>query len=68
MEVQFTDAAKKLITDEGYDPTFGARPMKRVIQQRLENPLAVELLAGKFTDGDTIKIDAKQHSFTFEKA
>jgi ATP-dependent Clp protease ATP-binding subunit ClpB len=68
MEVQFTDAAKKLITDEGYDPTFGARPLKRVIQQRLENPLATELLAGKFTDGDTIKIDAKQHKFTFEKA
>jgi ATP-dependent Clp protease ATP-binding subunit ClpB len=67
MEVRFTDAAKKLITDEGYDPTFGARPMKRVIQQRLENPLAVELLAGKFTDGDTIKIDAKQHGFIFEK-
>jgi len=68
MEVQITDAAKKLITDEGYDPAFGARPMKRVIQQRLENPLASELLAGKFTDGDTIKIDAKQHGFTFEKA
>jgi ATP-dependent Clp protease ATP-binding subunit ClpB len=68
MEVQFTDAAKKLITEEGYDPTLGARPMKRVIQQRLENPLASELLAGKFTDGDTIKIDAKQHKFTFEKA
>jgi ATP-dependent Clp protease ATP-binding subunit ClpB len=67
IEVQITDAAKKLITDEGYDPTFGARPMKRVIQQRLENPLASELLAGKFTDGDTIKIDAKQHKFTFEK-
>ena len=67
MEVQITDAAKKLITDEGYDPAFGARPMKRVIQQRLENPLASELLAGKFTDGDTIKIDAKQHKFTFEK-
>jgi ATP-dependent Clp protease ATP-binding subunit ClpB len=68
MEVQITDAAKKLLTDEGYDPTFGARPLKRVIQQRLENPLASELLAGKFTDGDTIKIDAKQHGFTFEKA
>jgi ATP-dependent Clp protease ATP-binding subunit ClpB len=68
MEVQFTDAAKKLLTDEGYDPAFGARPLKRVIQQRLENPLATELLAGKFTDGDTIKIDAKQHGFTFEKA
>ena len=44
MEVQITDAAKKLITDEGYDPAFGARPMKRVIQQRLENPLASEHL------------------------
>jgi ATP-dependent Clp protease ATP-binding subunit ClpB len=68
MDVQITDAAKKLITDEGYDPTFGARPLKRVIQQRLENSLASELLAGKFTDGDTIKIDAKQHKFIFEKA
>ncbi len=68
MEVKITDAAKKLLIDEGYDPTFGARPLKRVIQQRLENPLAAELLAGKFNDGDTIKIDAKQHTFTFEKA
>jgi ATP-dependent Clp protease ATP-binding subunit ClpA len=68
MEVQFTDEARKLIIEEGYDPTFGARPLKRVIQQRLENPLASELLAGKFTDGDTIKIGAKQHQFTFDKA
>jgi ATP-dependent Clp protease ATP-binding subunit ClpB len=66
--LQFSDSAKKLIMDEGYDPSFGARPLKRVIQQRLENPLATELLAGKFTDGDTIKIDAKQHTFTFAKA
>jgi ATP-dependent Clp protease ATP-binding subunit ClpB len=68
IELQFSDSAKKLIMDEGYDPSFGARPLKRVIQQRLENPLATELLAGKFTDGDTIKIDAKQHTFTFAKA
>ena len=52
--------------DEGYDAAFGARPLKRTIQQRLENPLAAELLAGKFTDGDTIKIDADAHKFTFE--
>jgi ATP-dependent Clp protease ATP-binding subunit ClpB len=68
IEVQFTDSAKELIMEEGYDATFGARPLKRVIQQRLENPLASELLAGKFGDGDTIKIDAKQHRFIFEKA
>ncbi|MGA2173133.1 MAG: ATP-dependent chaperone ClpB [Sedimentisphaerales bacterium] len=68
MEVRFTDEARKLLLEEGYDPTFGARPLKRVIQQRLENPLASELLAGKFGDGDTIKIGAKQHQFTFDKA
>jgi ATP-dependent Clp protease ATP-binding subunit ClpB len=68
LEVQFADSAKKLIMEEGYDASYGARPLKRVIQQRLENPLAAELLAGSFSDGDTIKIDAKQHRFTFEKA
>jgi ATP-dependent Clp protease ATP-binding subunit ClpB len=68
IEVKITDAAKGLLMEEGYDASFGARPLKRVIQQRLENPLATELLAGKFSDGDTIKIDAKQHRFTFEKA
>jgi ATP-dependent Clp protease ATP-binding subunit ClpB len=68
IEVEFTDSARELLMEEGYDPTFGARPLKRVIQQRLENPLANELLAGKFIDGDKIKISAKQHQFTFEKA
>ena len=53
--------------DEGYDPVFGARPLKRTIQQRLENRLATELLAGKFTEGDRIKIDADGHRFKFEK-
>ncbi len=65
--IEFTDNARKLIMDEGYDPVFGARPLKRTIQQRLENPLAAELLAGKFTDGDKIKINADAYKFTFEK-
>ncbi|MGB2808006.1 MAG: ATP-dependent chaperone ClpB [Sedimentisphaerales bacterium] len=67
IKLEFTDSARSQIMDEGYDPVFGARPLKRTIQQRLENPLASELLAGKFTDGDTIKIDADAHRFTFEK-
>ncbi len=67
IKLEFTDSARKLIMDEGYDPSFGARPLKRTIQQRLENPLAAELLAGKFTDGDKIKINADTHKFTFEK-
>ncbi|MBL7184686.1 MAG: ATP-dependent chaperone ClpB [Phycisphaerae bacterium] len=67
IEVEFTDDAREQIMDEGYDPAFGARPLKRTIQQRLENALAAELLAGKFTDGDKIKINANAHKFAFEK-
>ena len=67
INLEFTDNARQQIMDEGYDPAFGARPLKRTIQQRLENPLAAELLAGKFSDGDTIKIDANAHQFSFEK-
>ena len=68
IKVAFTENAKKLLIEEGYDPAYGARPLKRTIQQRLENPLAAELLAGKFADGDSIKIDADAHKFIFEKA
>ncbi|MEE9370012.1 MAG: ATP-dependent chaperone ClpB [Sedimentisphaerales bacterium] len=67
IELEFTDKAREQIIDEGYDPAFGARPLKRTIQQRLENLLAGQLLAGKFSDGDTIKIDADMHKFSFEK-
>jgi len=67
LHVEFTAAARKLLMDEGYDPAFGARPLKRVIQQRLENPLATELIAGNFAEGDTIRVDAEQHRFAFKK-
>jgi len=67
IELEFTDKAREQIIDEGYDPAFGARPLKRTIQQRLENLLAGEVLSGKFRDGDTIKIDADMHKFSFEK-
>lgn len=65
--VEFTDNAKKQLMDEGYDPAFGARPLKRAIQQRLENKLATELLDGKFVEGDSVKIDADSYNFKFEK-
>jgi ATP-dependent Clp protease ATP-binding subunit ClpB len=64
---EFTDNARKQIKEEGFDPVFGARPLKRTIQQRIENPLAQELLAGKFSEGDTVKIDADRHKFIFAK-
>jgi len=67
IKLRFTDNARQQIMDEGHDPVYGARPLKRTIQQRLENSLAAELLAGKFTEGDTVKVDANQHKFEFDK-
>jgi ATP-dependent Clp protease ATP-binding subunit ClpB len=63
------DAARKQLADEGYDPSFGARPLKRVIQQRIENPLASRILDGEFAPGDTIVVEADKASgnFTFQK-
>ena len=67
LSLELTDAALKQLGDEGYDPQFGARPLKRVIQQRIENPLASRLLDGEFGMGDTIRVDVDRASgnFTF---
>jgi ATP-dependent Clp protease ATP-binding subunit ClpB len=64
-----TPAATTLLAEEGFDPAYGARPLKRVIQQRLENPLAQRLLQGDFLEGDTIQIDAPEsrRDFTFNR-
>ncbi|MBN1437316.1 MAG: ATP-dependent chaperone ClpB [Sedimentisphaerales bacterium] len=67
LQLQISDAAKDMLLEEGYDVSYGARPLKRTIQQKLENPLAQKILAGQYTDGDTVKIDAQAHSFTFDK-
>ena len=65
--LKFTDAARSQIIDEGFDPAYGARPLKRAIQQRMENPLAGHLLAGDFKEGDTVIIDANNYHFIFTK-
>jgi len=65
-KLEITDAAKQLLANEGYDPKYGARPLKRVIQQRLQNSLANEILAGNFPEGSTINIDAAADRFVFE--
>ena len=69
MRLELTAKAKSLLVEEGYDPTYGARPLKRVIQQLIENPLATKILSGEFGDGDTIKVDADaaRHGFAFTK-
>jgi ATP-dependent Clp protease ATP-binding subunit ClpB len=56
--VTLTDAAKQLLGNLGYDPTYGARPLKRVIQKRLVDPLAIAVLDGTFREGDTVQVDA----------
>ena len=63
--LELTAAARQKLSSEGYDPQYGARPLKRLIQQQVENPLARDLLAGKFADGETILADAGKVGFTF---
>jgi ATP-dependent Clp protease ATP-binding subunit ClpB len=64
-ELEVTDAARDLLAEEGYDPVYGARPLKRVIQQRLQNQLANEILSGHHTEGSKIVVDASGGEFTF---
>ena len=64
--VELTGAAKELLCELGWDSSFGARPLKRVIQQRLENELARQILDGRIDEGDSVRIDAAGKSFTFK--
>ncbi|MBI5652242.1 MAG: AAA family ATPase [Chloroflexi bacterium] len=57
IEIELTDAAKELLVREGYDPTYGARPLKRAIQRAILDPLARQVLEGKFAEGDTVVVD-----------
>ena len=68
LSLQVTDEATHALATEGYDPQFGARPLKRIIQQRIENALATRLLAGEFEGGDTIIVDYEGKSFTFTRS
>ncbi len=67
LELELTPAALDKLATEGYDPSYGARPLKRVIQHRLLDPLSLDLLEGRFKDGDTILIDVIDGTLTFAK-
>ena len=67
IQLDVTETALDEIASEGYDSTYGARPLKRVIQQRIQNPLAVELLKREFEEGSSVKIDYLGGDFTFER-
>jgi len=68
MGLSVTETALDFLGLSGYDPVYGARPLKRAIQSSIENPLAQDILSGKFLPGDTIKIDCKDDKLIFEKA
>ncbi len=68
IEVELTEDAKSLLADVGYDPTYGARPLKRVIQKRLVDKLAIAMLEGDFTDGDIVRVDAADGELLLTKA
>jgi ATP-dependent Clp protease ATP-binding subunit ClpB len=63
-----TDAARKLLAQRGWDPVYGARPLKRAIQRMVQDPLAMMLLEGRFSEGDTVTVDAAGGELTFTKA
>jgi ATP-dependent Clp protease ATP-binding subunit ClpB len=68
IEIELTDAARELLGNLGYDPTYGARPLKRVIQKRLVDKLALAILEGEFAEGDTVRVDAADGEMVFTKA
>jgi len=68
MRIHLSDEARDKLADAGFDPVYGARPLKRAIQQQIENPLATEILQGKFKPGDVIEVGVEQDRLDFQNA
>jgi ATP-dependent Clp protease ATP-binding subunit ClpB len=67
IHIELSDKAKDIIIEEGYDPTYGARPLKRTIQRRILDPLAMRVLQGDFREGDTVRIEGRGSELVFNK-
>ena len=67
IELTITDKTKKHLADEGYEPLYGARPLKRVIRQLVEIPMSMKILEGEFVKGDKVSIDFNGKDLKFEK-
>jgi ATP-dependent Clp protease ATP-binding subunit ClpB len=65
LTLRLTEAARAWLAEQGYDPAFGARPLKRVIQRHLQNPLALKLLSGEVREGDAVEVDATPEGLVF---
>jgi ATP-dependent Clp protease ATP-binding subunit ClpB len=68
IEIELTERARELLANLGYDPTYGARPLKRVVQKQLVDKLALRILEGEFSEGDTVEVDAHDGDLSFAKA
>lgn len=68
IDLKVSEEVKEKIAQEGFDPTYGARPLRRLIQKEIENPLSTKILEGKFKKGDLVEVNFKDGSFVFEKA
>ena len=66
--MELTEEAKAQIAEAGWDPTYGARPLKRALQRLVENPLALRLLEGAFSEGDVVLVDARDGELVFGRA
>ncbi|MFQ5721836.1 MAG: AAA family ATPase, partial [Candidatus Aminicenantales bacterium] len=68
IDIELTPEAKKLLAEKGYDPVYGARPLKRTIQREIQNPLALKILEGQYREGDTVRVEVDQNKeFVFSK-
>jgi ATP-dependent Clp protease ATP-binding subunit ClpB len=66
LDLKLTDATRRYLAEVGYDPVYGARPLKRVIQREVQDPLALALLSGKFSEGSTVQVDVQDDRIVFE--
>ena len=66
--LELTDDAKTYLAQQGYDPAYGARPLKRLIQREIQDPLALALLRGDYAEGDTVRVDEVGLGLVFERA
>jgi ATP-dependent Clp protease ATP-binding subunit ClpC len=67
LTIQVTNTAKEKLADEGFDPVYGARPLKRTVETQVENVLAHKLIAGEFAKGDTVSVDIQEGRIVFER-
>jgi ATP-dependent Clp protease ATP-binding subunit ClpC len=65
--LELTEAAKAALVKEGFDPVFGARPLRRTVQRRVENPLSKRILAGEFNEDDTVLVDFSDDEYVFTR-